>query len=342
MPPQTHPPYSGALVWDNTTYATPDTFQTLNAVSLAPPYHGLTSKHTRRTKSRAEEEDVTTPMTPKKGFTFGCDPEGFIFKGDKPIPAAEAGIPGTKESPCKLFGDVAVQVDGMAAEFNIPPVNNYDDWEGYITLAVDQLKSLLPEGLELRFTPTARFDQETFDRADDYSKQLGCMPDVDAWSGGMNPPPNLDEDPYLRCAGGHLHVGWTENELLSDVQHILNCQDLTKQFDWFLGAWSVLEDPDPVRRQLYGKVGACRYKPYGVEYRVLSSFWVNTKELRLAVWNRMNAAINAMANCYMPEKLPKTIHDRLKTSINAGQKDDQLLAIGHYPIQTLQYANRQF
>lgn len=340
MPPSTPPPPSalGASTWSQDPFAT-DTFShylnTINSMTINS-MHG-----TKKKVIQPVEEDMPSkPLVPKSGFTFGCDPEGFIFDGDKPIPAAMAGIPGTKEEPYEVLGG-AVQVDGMAAEFNIDPVDNYEDWESNITLVVDQLKSLLPEGLELRFTSVVTFDEDVFEKADDYSKALGCMPDVDAWTGGMNPPAN-PENPYLRCAGGHLHVGWTENELLSDLQHMLNCQDLVKQFDWFLGGWSALEDQQNTRRQLYGKMGACRYKPYGVEYRVLSPFWVETKELRLAVWNRMNAAINAMAQMFIPEKLPQKCETLLRQSINESKMSPSLLNICNYPLQTLAVGQRRF
>lgn len=337
MPPNTPLPFGASTGWDL------DPFQSLtNNASIAQAQiyaQYLGSK--KKVRIQTEEEDMPSkPLVPKAGFTFGCDPEAFVFDGDKPVPAAMAGIPGTKEEPYEVLGG-AVQVDGMAAEFNIDPVDNYEDWESNITLVVDQLKSLLPEGLELRFTSAVTFDEDVFEKADDYSKALGCMPDVDAWTGGMNPPAN-PENPYLRCAGGHLHVGWTENELLSDLQHMLNCQDLVKQFDWFLGGWGVLQDPDNRRRELYGRMGACRYKPYGVEYRVLSPFWVETKDLRLAVWNRMNAAINAMAQMFIPERLPKQYEGLLRTGINESKMDPHLLHTCEYPLQTLAAGQRRF
>lgn len=341
MPSNTPSPFPPSS-WDTFLTGTGTSFQAQQAAHQAHMYAAMSGMAKTMTKVVKEEEDMPSkPLTPKAGFTFGCDPEAFVFEGDKPVPAAWAGIPGTKEEPYEVLGG-AVQVDGMAAEFNIDPVDNYEDWENNITVVIDQLKSLLPEGLELRFkSSSVVFDEDIFEKADDYSKALGCMPDVDAWTGGLNPPAN-PENPYLRCIGGHVHVGWTENELLSDLQHILNCQDLVKQFDWFLGGWSVLQDPDSKRRELYGKMGACRYKPYGVEYRVLSPFWVETKELRLAVWNRMNAGINAMAQMFVPEKLPKKFEEILRRGINESKMDPHFLSTCQYPLKTLNTNLRNF
>ena len=49
----------------------------------------------------------------------GCDPEVFVAKGGKFI-SAHGMIPGTKKAPHKVERG-AVQVDGMALEFNIDP-----------------------------------------------------------------------------------------------------------------------------------------------------------------------------------------------------------------------------
>src|SRR3546814_16551327 len=91
--------------------------------------------------------------------------------------------------------------------------------------------------------------------------------DYNAGTGGVTPPPDASQNPLMRCAGGHLHVGWTEGESLGSIQHVMNCSDLVKQLDGYLGLGSLGKDKDKVRRSLYGKAGACRIKPYGVEYR---------------------------------------------------------------------------
>ncbi len=61
------------------------------------------------------------------GFTFGCDPELFVINDEGVFVSAEGLIPGDKQNPYKVPGG-AIQVDGMAAEFNIDPVTNYADF----------------------------------------------------------------------------------------------------------------------------------------------------------------------------------------------------------------------
>ena len=81
----------------------------------------------------------------------------------------------------------------------------------------------------------------------------------------MNPRPKAD-DPNLRSCGGHVHIGMkgSKDEKMAVIQYA----------DLVLGVPSVKMDKGITRKKLYGKAGAMRFKPYGVEYRVLSNFWI--------------------------------------------------------------------
>jgi hypothetical protein len=272
-----------------------------------------------------------TPVDAKEGFTFGCDPELFILdKEGKPYPAAGL-IPGTKEEPFKVqYG--AVQVDGMAAEFNIEPAKDFTEFNRNIAAVISQLEKMLPEGFTLSNQSSVRFDPAVFDAAPDIAKELGCSPDFNAWTGEVNPPPSDPDDPYLRCLGGHVHLGWTKDQNLDDPQHVMNCRDVVRQLDWYLGAWSLRFDDDPARRKLYGRAGACRYKDYGVEYRVLSPFWVLTRERRMAVWNRLQYAIAHMRNGFVPDRAGNDYNAMVQNAINTTTKDPYLEKSFRFPI----------
>lgn len=255
------------------------------------------------------------------GFKYGCDPELFVKKDGIYIPADM--IPGTKENP-HVVPKGAVQRDGMAAEFNIDPVTSFEEWDDSITTVIAEMAKFLPDGASFEAVSSVTFDETVFAQASDTAKALGCSPDHNAWTGEVNPPPNDPENPLTRCAGGHIHFGWREGAEADDVQHILNCRDLVKQLDWYLGAWSIRHDPDATRRRLYGKAGACRYKPYGVEYRVLSNFWVLDQNKRLAVWNRMQEAIKAMKSGFLPDIAGKAYNDLVIQQIDTSERIDVL------------------
>jgi hypothetical protein len=266
-----------------------------------------------------------------KNFLFGCDPELFVKNKDDKYVSAAGLIPGTKDKPYKVPGG-AIQVDGMAAEFNIDPVDNYLDWNKNINLAMSALKEFLPADHSLAIVPSVVFDKDVFEKSPDIAKELGCTPDFDAWTGQQNPPPQDPDNPYLRTASGHLHVGWRTDADLSDQVHMMHCRDAAKQFDWYLGAWSVHLDTDARRRKLYGKAGAFRPKSYGFEYRVLSNFWLANEDRRLGVWNRMMRAIQDMRITFLPEYYPPEESATICDYINQTKRNKSLEAAHRFPL----------
>jgi hypothetical protein len=250
------------------------------------------------------------------GLKFGADPELFVCNSDGEFVTAAGLIPGTKEEPYKVDKG-AVQVDGMAAEFNIDPAETFEQFNDNITTVLATLKKMLPKGHKLVAVPSVTFSEKEWDAAPEEAKVLGCNPDFNAWTGNVNPPPSDPSNPRLRTASGHVHIGWTEGMDARDPDHYRYCTDLVKQLDWYLGPWSVRRDKDTTRRRLYGKAGAMRFKPYGAEYRVLSNFWIKTPKSRLEMWNKMQEGIWAMRDNFVPDTdLGKIYRDSLILSIN--------------------------
>lgn len=268
-------------------------------------------------------------LTARPNFLFGADPEGFVVDSNGRAVTPKT-IPGTKLEPHKVPGG-AIQRDGMAAEFNVDPANTFKEWNNNFELVLKALDGFLPKGHSMSWVPSVEFDEEVFSDAPDDYKELGCSPDWNAWEENLNPPPYCEDKPYLRTAAGHLHIGWGKNYSLDDALHQRNCFDLVKQLDWYLGGWSLKHDSDPLRRALYGRAGACRLKDYGVEYRVLSNFWVTTPERRKAVWNRMQQAIKTMEERYMPDRAPEGFNNKLIDAINTGAMDAQFKKACRFP-----------
>lgn len=274
----------------------------------------------------------TQPEVPLPGFTFGADPEFFILDDKDVLVTAEGLLPGTKEEPFLVEGG-AIQVDGMAAEFNVDPSATYQEFSSNVDKVVNTLKSMLPTGFNLSTETSVIFSPEEWIKAPSQAKVLGCSPDYNAWTFEVNHPPNAAKNPRLRTASGHIHFGWTESESLSDFDHLQRCSELVQQLDYYLGGWSLQIDKDSVRRQLYGQAGACRFKTYGVEYRVLSNFWVLDENIRRQVWDRMNLAIKSLAKGHVSGKNAE--HDEmLIKSINTSTRIPELEQKYSFPILT--------
>jgi hypothetical protein len=70
--------------------------------------------------------------------------------------------------------------------------------------------------------------------------------------------------------------------------------EVVKMMDIFMGVPSILLDTDPsapARRRLYGRAGAHRPKSYGVEYRALGNFWVQSPELTQIMYRLADVAV---------------------------------------------------
>lgn len=245
-------------------------------------------------------------------FKIGCDPELFLIDTETgKFVSAHGMIPGTKHEPHAVeYG--AVQVDGMALEFNIDPVDNIKDWRRNINSVLGQLRGMVDKRYEFAFVPVANFGKEYIESQPDEAKMLGCDPDFNAWKDGeANVKP--DGSMGIRTASGHIHIGWTEGQDISHPEHISACHMLVKQLDYFLGLPSVLWDKDRTRRTMYGDFGCYRPKHYGVEYRTMSNAWLADKDLRTYVFNNaMAAALRLMDKRRLYEKYAHpTTYDNL-------------------------------
>ena len=218
---------------------------------------------------------------------IGSDPELFVKKDGKYI-SGHTLIPGTKEKPYPVpLG--AVQVDGTALEFNTRPAATLQQFHRSTNSVLSALRSMVPDDIEIVASPVAYYGNEYLARLPEKAVELGCSPDFNAYSGKENPTPDV-EMPF-RTASGHIHIGWTNVENPYSTIHMLECRALVKALDVFLGVPALIIDPDTKRRQLYGKAGAFRPKTYGLEYRVLSNFWVMDPKLRRWVWENTALAI---------------------------------------------------
>lgn len=220
---------------------------------------------------------------------IGADPEVFAKKHGTYV-SAYGMIPGTKEEPHKVHRG-AVQVDGMALEFNIDPADTEDEFILNIDTVMETLRAMVPD-VELHADPVAHFTKEYMDTQHPKAVELGCDPDFNAWTGTRNPIP--DGTRLFRTGAGHVHDGWILLGQAIPSNHEEVCRMLVRQKDFYLGLPSLLFDTDTQRRELYGKAGAYRVKKYGVEYRTLSNRWLTSDSLKRWVYRNSQLAWDTM------------------------------------------------
>lgn len=248
--------------------------------------------------------------------TIGCDPEIFIQDKTGKIVSAHDLLPGTKEKPFKTkYG--AIQVDGVAAEINTTPTDNYMTFSQLVKSQLDDLQARLPEH-KLKIQAAYSFPKAYMDKLPEEVKLLGCNPDYNAWTEKINPMPDGNAT-TMRTTAGHLHIGFNKSEDPMEPFHFADCCRLVRQLDYYVGVPTLLWDTDPRRRELYGKAGAFRPKTYGLEYRTPSSMWLKHQNLYHWLHQSCTQAVNGLVNGsrpYLPEKFETEARDR----INAGDK----------------------
>lgn len=214
---------------------------------------------------------------------IGCDPEVFVKQNNKFLSAFNL-IRGNKDNPQPVRNG-AVQVDGMALEFNIAPAVSGDDFLFKVQDVLEQLKAMVPT-YQVVAVPVADFDPAYLLAQPREALELGCNPDYNAWMREENPRPD-GERPF-RTASGHVHIGWRKpipDEAIGWDETTEAC-GVGIQMDFYLGLGSLFYDNDQKRRSMYGKAGCIRVKPYGVEYRTLSNVWLNSAENTKWVYNQ--------------------------------------------------------
>ena len=199
---------------------------------------------------------------------IGSDPELFVFNGDQPGSAIGI-LGGTKEHP-RVVERGAVQEDNVLAEFNIDPAATEDEFVQNIIAVRTTLDLLLPHGMYTKVMSSVEYPKEVLAGFGEQALVFGCDPDFNPYTMSENGAP--DSSSTLRTAGGHIHIGYDDHNTDRNL-------DIVQTLDVLLGVPSVLMDGDTRRRSMYGKPGAYRPKPYGVEYRVLSNFWLRSEEL---------------------------------------------------------------
>ena len=247
---------------------------------------------------------------------LGADPEVFMTNVDGQLISVIGRIKGTKWKPDQIPDlpiGFTLQQDNVALEFGIPPASSAQEYIQHIKQVKSKGLEALP-GLTYSMLSCAVFPES--EMSCPQAHQFGCEPDFNAWTGRTNMKPEPPH-PYMRSAGGHVHV-----ETNLPKKPVIQAMDL------YLSVPAVLMDDGVERKKLYGKPGAYRPKPYGVEYRVLSNFWIFEDYLIEWVWRNTERALQSVRSRErfgkVADKIIKCINNNDKSLAKSLIKEYQL------------------
>lgn len=241
----------------------------------------------------------------KAPLTIGADPELFLVDVAGKFISSIGKVGGSKHRPRDIGEGCAVQEDNVAVEYNIAPAKTVDEFLRYNAYALNTIaKEMADKGLFLSITASKVFDDDQLQVP--AAQEFGCDPDFNAWTRKENPRP-VASNKALRSAGGHIHIGSPLDRL-----------QLVRWCDVILGLPSIFEDKDTQRRELYGKAGAFRGKPYGVEYRTLSNYWLQSEEMMRRIWGRVEEVAMHVEEKHI---LADNEGEEIQRAINNSDKD---------------------
>ena len=241
-------------------------------------------------------------MSTIKGLVIGSDPEFLLRNSKGEVVSAIDYISGTKDYPLKSEHGM-LQHDNIMAEVNSLPSSTLEEFIAHHALIMQDLeKHIAVHNLHVDYTLSAH--EASFELlANPATMRSGCEPDYDAWSEEgkrANRPPSYMSS-NVRAAGGHIHISFDQAEAIEGSRVAF-----ARTLDMVLGVPSIILDENgSLRKGLYGKAGAVRYKhksandPYdGIEYRVLSNFWVGSPELNTWVWDGVSKVYHNLEELY--------------------------------------------
>ncbi len=213
---------------------------------------------------------------------LGADPELFVTglqKDARGRPLKWDTLPafglfgGNKNKPMQMEGmgeGFAYLEDNAALEFNIPPQSTADGFVETIKTAKRWLQRNKLDPQELTMSDSNVLVLAPKYQADPRGKEVGCLADFDAYGNGDAPKEREPFDANVlgnkRYAGGHFHIAYNHTVIPPFVA--------ARFLDLYLTLPWLEYDRQADRRKVYGQAGLYRPKPYGLEYRSMSNWWL--------------------------------------------------------------------
>lgn len=246
------------------------------------------------------------------GILLGSDPE-FFFKSSKGIVAADKVI-GSKhwEDVKGRISDVPpFVIDGIQAEFHPATYLCRAQMGSHFHSKFLALQPFLPKGITPILDSVVELGEEEFESLTEDQKRLGCAPSLNYYNSEASIDPSA-QNSRIRAAGGHIHIGlprsashnyqpYSIEPSLRPAPIYTDRIELIPLMDSIVGNTCVLIDKGEhgrIRRQTYGRAGEYRLPDHGIEYRVLSNFWLRSYSLMSMVMGLTKFVVSMKESSY--------------------------------------------
>lgn len=308
------------------------------------------------TKSKVATVNLL-PLDFWQSVALGGDPEFFFENSDGNTVGSEKvlpkdGIASTTNGTYTLAAQQGVTgktvIDGVQAELHPRASSCREILASEISLCFHSLKETLKaKGVRVVVAPLVNVSQSEIDSLTPQSQVFGCEPSRNIYQNAEESSIKVDAKKYLkRSAGGHVHLGNFFADILNEPARNISADQrqwggkyaiaertektlkqmpdvLVPILDIIVGNTCVLLDQDEgniERRANYGRVGEFRIKPYGLEYRTLSNFWLKSYPLMSLVYGLARFAVHLVEQS-------KPDNDYVSALIGAVNREDIIKAI---------------
>tara|TARA_R100001086_G_C11848217_1_gene261055 strand:+ start:39488 stop:40711 length:1224 start_codon:yes stop_codon:yes gene_type:complete len=196
----------------------------------------------------------------------GADPELFIENKDCEVIRASRFV---KDKGAEVAND------GFQIEIHPAAQGCRQFLASHVAILLSKAQELAKSrSCSLTFDIGRTMCDREWEQAEEEDKQFGCEATESIHEPNRTRISGLKE--RFRSCGGHIHLGIGVTFAQKNVKTLVSLMDL------LCGNTFVILDRDEVnikRREHYGRAGEHRIKPYGIEYRVLSNFWLRKYSL---------------------------------------------------------------
>lgn len=240
------------------------------------------------------------PLYYIQSIIFGADPE-FTFQlngksvgSEKIIP--QNGIDCGRGQGNDLDVNNKIIIDGYQAELNITPASCRAYFGNNIAACFRTLaRNINQNNVNVNFASVVKIPREELKSLSEKSKVFGCAPSNNAYK-EIETKITVNPKKYLkRSCGGHIHISDNQREVTRAI--LKKPKKIVPVLDAIVGNLSVLLDRNPAnveRRKYYGRAGEYRQPKWGLEYRTLSNFWLQSYQLTSLVLGMVRFCVLAV------------------------------------------------